>query len=398
MADARQNIIVAGAGIGGLAAALCLAARGFRVTVIDQAERLEEVGAGIQLPPNATRILLALGLGERLKDRIVVPEALSVTAARSGREIVRMPLGERSAFKYGAPYWLVHRGDLQAALLEAATANRAVTVKLGLRVEDFATHGKGLTVQSRRGRVAFDDRGGALVGADGLWSAVRARLGDDSAPQFCGRTAWRATVPADAAGTDVRAPVVRLWLGRDAHLVHYPVRGGSLINVVAIVADRWQGREWSAPGARAELLARFPVRRWAAGARALLEMPERWLKWSLCDRPPLARWGRGPVTLLGDAAHPMLPFLAQGAAMAIEDAAVLADCLARWTNDPTRALQQYEALRRPRTARVQRAARTVGRSYHLAPPASLARNVALRLMGGENLRMRYDWLYDWRPG
>jgi salicylate hydroxylase len=189
---------------------------------------------------------------------------------------------------------------------------------------------------------------------------------------------------------------VQLWLGGKAHLVHYPVAGGAVINVVAIFRDTWSGREWSAPGARDEILARYAPRRWAEPARALLGLPERWLKWALYDRPPLSRWGTGPITLLGDAAHPMLPFLAQGAAMAIEDAATLADCLAKSPDDPARALRHYEGLRQARTDRVQRAARRAGEIYHLKPPASFARNLAMGMIGGEKLRARYDWLYDWR--
>ncbi|MBI4273346.1 MAG: FAD-dependent monooxygenase [Rhizobiales bacterium] len=401
MTSTRDSIVIAGAGIGGLTAAIALAAKGFRVSILEQAERIEEAGAGIQLPPNATRVLRALGLTERLAPHLVVPQAIRVRAARSGREIVRIPLGTDAEFRYGSPYWLLHRGDLQAALLDAVTAHRDITLKLGVRFEDYAVHSKGLTVQMRRGRVALDQHGIALVGADGLWSTLRARLGDNSAPRFAERVALRATIPAETVSPELREPLTQLWLGRDAHLVHYPIRGGAAINIVAIFRDNWKGREWSAPGERQDILTRFTQRRWADAARALLALPDRWLKWALYDRPPLPRWGTGPVTLLGDAAHPMLPFLAQGAAMAIEDAAILAECLGtacrgKEPGDPARALRSYESMRRARTARVQRAARRVGETYHLPPPASLARNIALGMMGGEKLRERYDWLYDWR--
>ncbi len=395
MATSR-TILVAGAGIGGLTAALALAAKGMRAVIFEQAKELAETGAGIQLAPNASRILLALGLGDALRKSVVAPEAISIRAARTGEEIARVPLGPAAEFRYGAPYWMIHRADLQAALLDAARAHPDIVLHLGARVEDFAAHGHGMTAQILRGDNRSEERGIALVGADGLWSALRARLGLAAPPEFRQRTAWRATLPAAALGESFRAPIIHLWLGPDAHLVHYPVRGGELINVVAIVQDRWQGRDWSAPGRRDDILARFDSVQWHAAARGLLATPEHWLKWALHDRPPDRRWGKGPMTLLGDAAHPMVPFLAQGAAMAIEDAAMLAQCLSEPGRDTAKALRHYEGVRQSRTARVQRAARLTGELYHLDGPLASARNFTMKMLGGEGLRARYDWLYDWR--
>jgi salicylate hydroxylase len=196
---------------------------------------------------------------------------------------------------------------------------------------------------------------------------------------------------------DIRRPVTRLWLGRNAHLVHYPVRGGALINVVAIIADRWNAPGWSAPGARDELMRHFTRGRWAREARDLVEIPENWVKWALSDLGDVGFSDRGPATLIGDAAHAMLPFLAQGAAMAIEDAAVLARCLASPAADPEPGMRRYEAIRRARVRRVQQEARDNSRIYHLSGPAALARNLAMQMLGGERLRARYDWIYDWRP-
>lgn len=235
------------------------------------------------------------------------------------------------------------------------------------------------------------------IGADGLWSTIRTQLGDKSKPEFRNRTAWRALLPAAAVSEEFRQPVTRLWLGRDAHLVHYPVRGGTLINIVAIVADRWKSPGWTAPGARDQLLRHFTRERWAKPARDLVATPDSWVKWALFDRDEPGFPDDGPVTLIGDAAHPMLPFLAQGAAMAIEDADILARCLASPGADPEPGLRRYEAIRRARVRRVQQEARANSRTYHMAGPAALARNLAMRLMGGERLRARYDWLYDWRP-
>jgi salicylate hydroxylase len=200
-------------------------------------------------------------------------------------------------------------------------------------------------------------------------------------------------VPASTVEPAFRATETQLWLGRDAHLVHYPVKAGTQINLVAIVTDRWAEPGWSAEGRRDELLARYAG--WSEAARRFLALPAHWQKWALHDLPPLPRWSDGPVTLLGDAAHPMLPFLAQGAAMAIEDAAVLANSLSRHPNDPVTAMQRYEQARRDRTMRVQREARSNGRIYHAGVGAAL-RNLALRLTGGNLMLHRYDWLYDAR--
>jgi salicylate hydroxylase len=391
------TIIIAGAGIGGLTAALALARAGLRVRVLEQATRLEETGAGLQLSANATRILLALGLEERLRPRVVAPDAVRVRQAANGRDLAWLPVG-RSQRYYGAPYWVIHRGDLQAALLAAVNDHPDITVELDARIQVFGAHPKGVMVGYLRKSGTADATGAAFVGADGLWSAARACLGEKSPPRPADRTAWRALVPADAVSPEFREPVVNLWVGPKAHLVHYPVRAGGAINIVAITTDAWRGTGWSTRSDRAELLTRFSERNWAWPARKLLATPGQWLKWALYDRPPMHRWGRGAATLLGDAAHPMLPFLAQGAAMAIEDAAVLVHALAHAPGGTAAALRYYESQRRPRTARVQAAARNNDRIYHLGGPAAVVRDVAMRtVLGGELLLSRYDWIYGWRP-
>lgn len=396
MAPSR-TILIAGAGIGGLTAALTLARLGYRVLVAEQAEKLTDVGAGIQLSPNATRILQGLGVAERLTATAVVPEGLSIRSAGTGSEIAYMPIGRAMEFRYGAPYWMLHRSDLQAALVEAVSEQPDVVLKLGTRLEDFAIHAKGITAQLRDSSGISEERVPAVIGADGLWSTVRAQLGDKTKPEFRNRTAWRALLPAASVPEEFRRPVTRLWLGPNAHLVHYPVRGGTLINIVAIVADRWKSPGWTAPGARDQLLRHFTKERWAKPARDLVATPESWVKWALFDRDEPGFPDHAPVTLIGDAAHPMLPFLAQGAAMAIEDAEILARCLASPAADAEPGLRRYEAIRRARVRRVQQEARANSRTYHMSGPAALARNLAMRLMGGDRLRARYDWLYDWRP-
>lgn len=395
MASAR-HVIVAGAGIAGLTTALALARAGLRVTVLEQAERLEETGAGLQLSPNALNVLFSLGLRERLAPLAVAPQAIRVMSGGSGREIARMPLAGAEA-RYGAPFWVMHRGDLQAALVEAARSTVDIAIKLDTKVEDFAVHSKGVSVLGRQTRQILDERGIALIGADGIWSGVAARLKTQRPPRFRHRTAWRTLVPAEMVPEEFRAPLVHLWLGQDAHLVHYPVKAGRLINIVGIVNDEWSETGWSAQGEPDEILRRFARFAWSERARKLIAIPERWLKWALYDRDTPFRGGEGPVTLIGDAAHPMLPFLAQGAGMAIEDAAVLAGFLGEYRDDPADALRAYEGNRRHRTARAQQASAKQGRIYGMTGPEALVRNLVMRMTGGEKLLARYDWIYSWKP-
>ena len=365
--------------------------------VLEQAERIEETGAGIQLSPNATRTLIELGIGERLRPHVIAPEGLRVLGAKNGREIMRMPLGEAAAVRFGAPYWSIHRGDLQAALNAAVAENLDISIKLGMRMEDFAAHDNGVTVSARGRTGIWHERGDALIAADGLWSAARARMGFREPPRFAGRAAWRALVPAKLVAPEFREPVIYLWLGRDAHVVHYPVKAGAVINVVVIVGDSWNAPGWSEPARREELLPRLPRERWAPQVLGLLNLPDAWAKWALYDRRPLLNWSQGPAALIGDAAHPMLPYLAQGAAMAIEDAAVAAQCLAQMPDDVEGALRVYCAVRRARAWKVQRLAARNGQRYHFGGLLGVARNAAMRMMGGARLLRHYDWLYDWRP-
>ena len=400
---ASRTIFVAGAGIGGLTAALALAARGFRVVVLEKAERLEEVGAGLQLSPNASSVLIDLGLKERLAARAVTPEAISIMSARAGGEIIRLPLGEAASLRAGAPYWVIHRADLQGALQAQVDNHPDIDLRLGCQFEDAAVHAKGLTVVQRKGSGRRQELALALIGADGIWSTVRQHLFPDVQPQFSGLIAWRGTLDATQLPREYTGRRVQLWMGPSAHLVAYPISGGRQINVVAIVPGTWNTPGWSAAGDGLDLKNAFASSRWPGPARMMINAVDSWRKWALFTLPEGGEWTSGTIGLLGDATHAMLPFAAQGAGMAIEDAAVLAKCLGEDHADTTAtaatvaaALKRYARLRRARVARVQRTARSSGRIYHLTGAAALARDLTIRALGPERMLARQDWIYDWR--
>jgi salicylate hydroxylase len=392
---ASHEILIAGAGIGGLTVALALAREGFSVTILEQRTKLEEVGAGIQISPNASHVLWRLGLSHPLTRASAEPERLVVCRGETGRGLARMELGETMRRRYGAPYLVIHRADLQSVLLDSVRALPSIRLAFGRLVTSVENQPDGVVVTCDLSGQPERHEGAVLIGADGLWSRVAPALGDHSEADFCGYVAWRGTVPAADAPGAFATRETGLWLGRKAHVVHYPLRGGKLVNVVAVVEDETAEPGWSRPGEATRCRKLF--RDWAPGLRHLLEAVPEWQLWSLFDRAPRRRWGIGRTTLLGDAAHPMLPFLAQGGAMAIEDAAILTRRLATAPDAPERALRAYEADRMARTARVQQAARRNGRIYHMAGLPAIARDMAIEHLGGSGLLDRYDWLYRWQP-
>jgi salicylate hydroxylase len=395
-----RTLVVAGAGIGGLTASLALAAKGFRVIVLEKAERLEEAGAGLQLSPNASRILVELGLAPRLSPRAVTPEAIAIMSARAGGEIARLPLGEAANFRAGSPYWVMHRADLQAALRAEVDEHPDIDLRLGCQFEDVTRHAKGLTVVARRGDSRQQELAVALIGADGIWSSVRNHLFPDLQPQFSGLIAWRGTLDATALPREHTAPRVQLWMGPNAHLVAYPISAARRINVVAIVPGTWNRPGWNAAGDASEIKNAFATSRWPSTARMLIGAVDEWRRWALFTLPEIGGWSEDSVALLGDAAHAMLPFAAQGAGMAIEDAAVLANALSDSAGENisgiAAALKRYGRLRRARVRRVASSARLQGRIYHLTGAAAFARDLAIRAMGPERMLARQDWIYDWR--
>jgi salicylate hydroxylase len=330
----------------------------------------------------------------------VTPDAISLMSARSGGEIIRLPLDDAAMFQPDAPYWVVHRADLQAALQAHVNDSPNIELRLGCQFEDVGTHAKGLTVIQRSGAARREELAAALVGADGIWSAVRHHLFPEVQPIFSGLIAWRGTLDATQLPREYTSRRVQLWMGPNAHLVAYPISGARQINVVAVVPGNWNRPGWSAPGEPNEIKGGFASARWHAAPRMLIGAVDGWRKWALFTVPDGAEWAEGATALLGDAVHAMLPFAAQGAAMAIEDAAVLAKCLGETQNEggPTipAALKRYERLRRPRVARLQRAARQAGRIYHLPGPLAVARDLVIKRIGPKRMLARQHWIYDWR--
>jgi salicylate hydroxylase len=388
MSKPGERVLIAGGGIGGLAASIALGRRGIETAVLERSRFTEETGAGIQLGPNATRALAALGVLDAIEPNAFRPEAIVIHDGLSGRKLTSMPLGRSAADRYGAPYLTLHRADLHAGL-RAAAANLP-TVELE---PDFDVR----AIEARDGKVVALDAGGtkrngaSLIGADGLWSTVRTIVMPEAGLRYAGATAWRALLPRKDLPSPFDAPVVGLWLGPRSHLVHYPVRGGGDLNVVAITEGGAERQGWNQSGDAQALLASFA--RWAKESKSLLERAEAWRSWSLYGLARLERWSTGPVALLGDAAHPVLPYLAQGAALAIEDAVTLATCFGAAPGNPSQAFRRYEELRRPRATRVQRLSRRFGRLYHLGGPLRLARNLVLERRGAESALQRFDWLY-----
>ena len=391
---APRRALIAGAGVGGLTAAVALAQKGFKVDVFERTAVLREYGAGLQLTPNATRILERLGVLAAVRAVSMAPHAIRLLRGATGAELTRLPL-EDAERRWGAPYLVVHRADLQAALAAAAGGFASIALRFGTEVAGVGVVEGGVSAGLKRGLLGMRETGEVLIGADGLRSLVRERLGlgAASAPTFSGRMAFRATVKSDRVEARWSLEEVTLRLGAKAHLVHYPLRGGSVVNLVAVIeasvrADA--GEPWDGVADRGALEQAF--RGWSADARALLGAADNWRAWPLFARPAIPSFSQGPIALIGDAAHPMTPFLAQGAAQAIEDAAALARRLGE-TSDVVAALVSYSNDRVARATRVQRDALAQGRLYHMSGPMALARDLAMRALGPNRLLRRYDWLY-----
>lgn len=397
------HVIVAGAGIGGLTSALGLARAGIRVSVLERAPILDEVGAGIQLSPNATKVLRDFGVLEKLMLHALAPEALRVRRGVNGAQLMRMPLGALADARWGAPHVVVHRADLQRILVEACT-QAGVDLRTDVEALGFAVMNNGVQVgaKERGEHVRFD--GDLLLAADGLRSAMRERLGLGlgDRPIYSGRTAWRALIPGAQAPPEALLLETNLWLGPRAHMVHYPLRAGDLVNVVAIIEDPWRDERNADPWRSGETDPRAlhaATSNWCKQARELIAAAPSWRRWPLFERPPAVRWSLdGRVALLGDSAHPILPFLAQGSAMAIEDAEALVRALSAHGRDVPAALRAFEAERMPRTADVAIASRRQGAIYHMSGPLAFARDLTMGRLGIEGAMGRMDWIYGYAKG
>jgi salicylate hydroxylase len=384
----QSRTLVVGGGIGGLATALALARTGMSVTVLERSVFADETGAGIQLGPNATRGLAGLGLLQAVETTAFKPDLLRLFDGVSGAALASVPLGGVAEERYGAPYLTLHRTDLHAALLAGCRTADAIELRDGFDVAAVENRADGVAAAGVEG-AKF--QGSSLVAADGLWSRLRERIAPHAELRFAGANAWRTLLPRDGLPVPFKAPIVGLWLGPRAHLVHYPVRGGKELNVVAVVEGGSARQGWNLRADAGMLLPSF--RRWAAPVEALLESAESWRCWSLFRLKPLPRWTEGRMTLLGDAAHPVLPYLAQGAALALEDAVALAASLESSRGAPAAAFARYQSLRMDRAARVQAQASRLGRIYHLGGPAAAARNFVLKRKRPEALLRGFDWLY-----
>lgn len=387
----RDVVLIAGSGIGGMAAALSLAKRGVASHILERRDAFAEEGAGIQIGPNGTRILAELGVAEHLVSHVAVPAGLRVMDGVTGRQLTRMPLGDWIAKRHGAPYWTLHRADLHAALLRSVRDNPLIRMSMGADAVAIENGTSGVTVMCVNG---MSISGAALVAADGLRSSIRSATFHSGPLTSSGKSAARTVVPVTAVPDGLSAQDVTIWMHPGAHTVHYPVRGGAEIAIIAIFDDVDVNESWSKPIPSAWVAERSEA--FPAPLKALLASASAWKKWALMRPPPIPSWVLGRVALLGDAAHPVMPFLAQGAVLALEDSAVLGREVARDKANLPRALEGYQRKRRSRAKRVADASRANTRPYHASGLTAMARNAVLTTLPPERLIGRYDWLYGWR--
>jgi len=374
---------------------MALSRASFKVAIYERTDKLEEFGAGLQITPNATRVLARLGVLERVRQLSSKPPAVLVLRGSDNAKLMRLPLDDAER-RWGAEYLVIHRADLQTALVEAVRAQPGIELSLGTAVTGFAANGDTISIRLQRGLTAARDEADLLIGADGLRSQVRSGLGfgPPDRADFTGRVAYRALVNAEDAEPRWARSEIVLRLGPEAHLVQYPLRRGLIINLVATIrsSSRANGgdQQWDSAADRSTLERAFAG--WSKEARALIGAPVQWRAWPLYCRPPIPSFSLGRAALVGDAAHPMVPFLAQGAAQAIEDAGALGRMVAQ-AHDIPAALALYSRDRVERAARVQREALRQGRIYHLGGPLAFARDTTMRMLGPRRLSERYDWLY-----
>ncbi len=391
LVNGKPSALIIGGGIGGMSAALSLARIGVPVTLLEQAAQIGEIGAGLQLGPNAFAALDALGVGEAVRRGSVFTDRMVMMDAVDCSEVATIPVGEAFRARFNNPYAVTHRADLHNNIFDAVKANGNIQYHAGAHVKDVAVTEHEAAVTLTDGRTF---KASAIVGCDGVKSVVRQKLIGDEA-RVTGHVVYRAVVPVADMPEDLRwnAPVV--WAGPNCHLVHYPLRSGDQYNLVVTFHSR-DKETWSVTdGSKEEVLSYFQGIH--ARPRQLLDLPKSWRRWATADRDPIERWGEGPVTLLGDAAHPMMQYLAQGACMALEDAVTLGEAVAACDLDMASAFRLYERARVARTARVVLSVREMGRIYHASGVERLVRNSLWKGRTPERFFDAVEWLYDWRP-
>jgi salicylate hydroxylase len=387
-----KKVIVIGAGLGGLTAAAALHRRGFEVMVLEQAAQLGEIGAGVQVGPNAMKVLRALGLERRAAEIGDEPEAHVVRNWKTAEVLARTPYKGALREAFGADYCCYHRADLHELLRSAVPKE---LIKLSARCAGVREEGAKAYVDLTDGQVLEAD---AVIGADGIHSVVRASLFGPSSPRFTGNACWRGMTPVDALPPELITSDMTVWTGPGASVVHYYIRGGALVNwIAAFESDSWAEESWTAQGTREEAVNRFAD--WHPTVVSLLSKSNQYLKWGLFDRDPLPQWSRGRITLMGDACHPMLPYLAQGACMALEDGYAVAHALDRGGDDVAGALLAYEEARRARTAKVQLLARERSVEQHLRDEAAMRardeRFARIRAEAGSGKHAYgIEWIYE----
>lgn len=383
-------VLVAGGGIGGLAAALALVRRGFKVKVLEQSPQIGEIGAGIQLGPNAFTAFDVLGVGDKARSRAVYTDYMVMTDAIDETEVGRIPTGEAFRKRFGNPYAVIHRADVHLSLLEGVLESGMVELVTNTRVEHVGQDGQQVAVIDQQGTV---HHGQALVAADGVKSVVRKQFVNDG-HRVTGHVVYRAVVDKDDFPDNLKWNAASVWVGPNCHLVHYPLRGGEQYNVVVTFHSRQQ-EEWGVTEGSVE-----EVRSYFDGiclkARQLIDLPKSWKRWATADREPIGQWTFGRVTLLGDAAHPMTQYMAQGACMALEDGVTLGEALRVCGDDIPKAFDLYQRSRVARTARVVLSAREMGRIYHARGVERLVRNDLWRGRSPERFYDAMEWLYGWK--
>ena len=385
-------VIVAGGGIGGLAAALALVRQGFNVKVLEQSPQIGEIGAGIQLGPNAFHAFDALGVGEKARSRAVFTDEMVMHDALDETLVGRIATGEAFRQRFGNPYAVIHRVDVHLSLLEGAQETGKVEFLTSTRAVHVEQDDAGVTVIDQNGQ---QHRGLALIGADGVKSVVRQQYVNDP-PRVTGHVVYRSVIDKKDFPVDLQWNAASIWVGPNCHLVHYPLRGGEQYNVVVTFHSR-DKEEWGVTeGSREEVQSYFQGI--CPKARQLIDLPKQWKRWATADREPIGQWSFGRATLLGDAAHPTTQYLAQGACMALEDAVTLGEALRACHNDFVQAFELYQRSRVARTARIVLSAREMGRIYHAKGVERLVRNELWKGRTQERFYDAMEWLYGWNVG